>query len=257
MRLVISRRPAFYWIHIYRRIAPALIAELGARTDPTTLLEVRSHVEQSIYKYGSLSKTEGISLSNSIEFSEILGGMLNEVFCEKFSQKQISQYKEHFQTHFQWVLTDFSEIDVTDVYHLEGFTYQYWYITTGLLSCGIGGRIKRAENGDLLEERTEAKNTLITAFDACGERASMRDGFGTNVGTFVRSHDIKKDGAIFSAAPNVGQYNAKLLRITGVDPRFSPNYLPFIFNAEEFYEAHLYLSPYFETKMDIGLLEYC
>ncbi|MGX7003207.1 hypothetical protein [Caballeronia sp. KNU42] len=257
MRLTISRRPAFYWFHICRRIAPGLNPNLGARTDATTLVEVRSHVEQAIFKFGSLTRTDGVARSNTVEFDEILGGMLSALYSRFLGDKKLSWYKDNLKKSRQLVLTDFSEIDIADMYHVHGLAYQYWYVTARLRSCGKGVKIELSENGDLLEQRGNEQNALICSFDERSERRSVREGFETNVGTFVRSKKIELRGMIFTAALNAGGYTAEQLKITGVDLNFSPNYLPFGFNAEDFYDAHAYLSHYFKKKTGFGLLEFC
>lgn len=257
MRLTISRRPAFYWFHICRRIAPGLHPNLGARTDATTLVEVRSHVEQAILKFGSLTATDGVARSNAVEFDAILGGMLNKLYSKFLSDKKLSLYKDMLKESAQMVLTDFNEADIADIYHLHGLAYQYWYISAKLRSCGKGVKIVLSENGDLLEERSDEQNSLICSFDERGERMSVREGFETNVGTFVRAKKLELRGMIFMAALNASRHTARQLGITGEDPNFSPNYLPFGFNTEEFYDAHVYLSNYLNKKTGFGLLEFC
>lgn len=257
MRIVVERRPAFYWIHIYRRIAPRLSDELGNRTDAITLLEVRAFAEQAIFKYGSLSDMDGISRTNMVEPTQILGGMLSSMLRETFGEANAAWYEMKLTKTPQWVLTDFSELDIADVYYLEGLAYQYWYVVAKLRARGKGVRIDCTSNGDLNEARTTEQERLIVSFDSRGERQSTKMGFGSNVGTFVRSDLAKPENAIFCATLNVEGHNARDLGLTGISEDYAPNYLPFYFDAEAYFDSHSYLAPYFERKTGIGLLEFC
>lgn len=257
MRGVAQRRPAFYWLHIYRRLAPGLSNELGDRADAITLLEVRAFVEQAIFKYGSLSDMSGISLSTKVEPAQILGGMMSSMLREAFGATKAAQYERMLTKTPQWILTDFSEQDIADVYHLEGLAYQYWYVATKLRARGKGVRIDCTPNGDLREARTTEQDRLIVSFDTRGERASIKMGFGSNVGTFVRSEFANPYDAIFCATLNVEGYNAHDLGLTGISEDYAPNYLPFTFDAEAYFDSHSYLAPYFEKMTGFGLLEFC
>lgn len=261
MCIVIKRRPAFYWIHIYRRIAPQLSDELGNRTDAITLLEVRAFAEQAIFKYGSLSDMDGISRTNMVEPAHILGGMLSSMLREDVGETNAAWYEKELTKTPQWILTDFSELDIADVYYLEGLAYQYWYVVAKLRARGKGVRIDCTSNGDLREARTAEQEQLIVSFDNRGDRQSTKIGFGSNVGTFVRSDIAKPENAIFYATLNVGGHNARDVGLTGILTEISedyvPNYLPFYFDAEVYFDSHSYLAPHFERKTGIGLLEFC
>lgn len=256
MRLVVERRPAFYWLHIYRRLAPSLSDELGTRTDEFTVLEVRAFVEQAIFKYGSLSSMNGISLSTKVQPAQILGGMLSSMLRENFGATSAVQYENMLSNHPQWLLTDFSENDMADIYHIEGLAYQYWYVAAKLRALGKGVPIYGTTSGDLRELRTEELDQLIVSFDTRGEQASIKEGFRSNVGTFVRSDLIKLDNAIFCATLNVAHHNARDLSLTEISEDYTPNYLPFIFDAEAYLNSHSYLAPNFERKTGFGLLEF-
>lgn len=257
LQAVIVRRPAFYWLHIYRRIAPGLMPALGGRTDELVTLEVRSFAEQAIFKYGFLGSTDGIGVSDKVAFGEILGGMLKDVLKQHgMSTQAMLGYAAFLRKKKQWVLTDFSERDLADVYFIEGLAYQYWYIAARLRSCGKGVLVRPTSSGDIDELRTSEQEELISSFDARGDRKRISEGFASNVGTYVRS-DLNAEDAIVFANFNVSRYTAKQLEIADLHEDFAPNFLPLAFDADAFYESHRYLAPYFERKTGIGLLEFC
>lgn len=257
LQSVIEKRPVFYWLHIYRRISPQLHPDIGARTDAITALEVRSYAEQAIFKYGSLSSIEGFALSTSVEFRKILGGMLNNILQKKFSPKALSVYVKRLSQKPQWVLTDFSQKDIADVYYIEGLAYQYWYVTARLRSCGKGVKIKSTSCGDLEELRTPEQQTLIASFDFRAERSSVNKGFPSNVGTFIRPGLKGIEDMIAFASLNVDHHSAQSLGLTNLPSEFAPNYLPAAFSSDEYFASHSYLAPHFEKKTGIGLLEFC
>jgi len=259
IHLTISRRSAFYWLHICRRIAPLLEDSLGDRTDAAVAFEVRSVVEMAIFKFGSLTNKYGFADSSKVKFNQILSGMLNK-YLSKLNPYLLKYYKQILRKKPQIVLTDFSKKDLVDLYYIYGLSYQYWYVSAKLRSFGKGVKIKVLENGDLQECRSTEQNYLINLFDERTKQNSLVNGFVTNVGTFVATeekNDIDTNEQIITAAANVEQLNAKQLEIDWLNEDWVPNYLVYSFNSINFYTSHKYLSASFEEKHQFGLLELC
>jgi hypothetical protein len=257
LRTVISQNSVFYWLHIYRRIAPTLSSEIGLRTDKITTLETRAIAEQAIFKYGKLSGKIDVVLSSSIDFEDILGGLLIKILESKCNPETIELYKTSFSQQPQWVLSDFSKNDIAKIYYIEGLSYQYWYVSAKLRACGKGTNIKITLQGDLEELRTPEQDTLIKSYDNRCENNNCNHGFPSNVGTFVRSGSVNQEDTIFFATPNVQQLRANDLHLNKLDPDFKPNYIPAGFSSREYWQAHSYLAERFEDMVGFGLLEFC
>jgi hypothetical protein len=257
MQEVVSSRSVLYWIHIYRRIAPVLAAEIGARTDFVTALETRAFAEQAIFKYGGLDNTGDIGLSSEIEFERILGGLLNEFIVQHLGADEVTEFKNKISSPAQWVLVNFSVDDLASAYFIEGLAYQYWYVCTRMRSLGKGVKIIRTLHGDLDELRTSEQQSLIASYDDRCIKTHLGHGFSSNVGTFVRSEKKDIDNYILFAALNTARHNAKAIGLKNVNHDFSPNYLPAGFDANAYFSAHAYLAEHFEKKVGFGLLEFC
>lgn len=85
LKRVVSKHSVFYWLHVYRRIAPYLADDLGNNTSEETVIVVRGYLEQAIYKYGSLKKSDDYAASTEVEFSDILGGYLLNIMKKKLN----------------------------------------------------------------------------------------------------------------------------------------------------------------------------
>lgn len=255
---IIRKRPAFYWMHIYRRISPFLANELGGNTNDSTTVTVRNYAEQAILKYASLTQEDGFSLSSKVDFEKILGGMFDASLRKSLKPIIYESYKKHFlNSPPQWVLTDFTENDLANTYAIEGLAYQYWYIGAKMRALGKGVKIIPTSAGDLVEERTSDQNELILSFDARDENYSVNKGLTSNVGTFIPSNNGDANASIFCAFINAGHYTASKLGLKNIDSNFCPNYIPWIINADDYFKAHQYLSKHFQKKFKFGLLEFC
>lgn len=238
---VLSNHSVFYWLHIYRRIAPCLATELGNNTDEETVIVVRSHLEQAIYKYGELYKTDDYALSSDIEFNDILGGMLYNLMKKNSSQSQIDLYIEKIKESKQWVLTSFSVQSLVDIYYMEGIAYQYWYVLAKMRAIGKKINAMIDDSGLINEIRTDEQDFLITSFDRRNSENSPSFGLTSNVGTFVSSEVGNVNNTIFCAMINSLRYELSSFGIRGLSSKFSPNFIPFFINSDSFYDAHKYL----------------
>ena len=221
-------------------------------------MTVRNHAEQAILKYGSLVSNNCYALSNSVAPHEVLGGLFEKYLTEALSYPVFEKFKTiFFKSAPQWVLTDFSERDIFDVYRIEGLAYQYWYIAAKMRALGKGIKIIANSSGLIKEERTLEQEALIRSFDKRDEENSVRFGLTSNVGTFVYSKVGKIDNTIFCAFINAMHHKSRDLKLNSLPAEFSPNYLPWFINADEYFLSHNYLASFFEKKFKFGLLEFC
>lgn len=257
LKRIIERHSVFYWIHLYRRIAPTLVDDLGGNTNECTTITVRNHVEQAIYKYSNLSNNDDYALSSKVDFNEILGGMLAQSMGKLFPKEFVDIYEKGLQTNPQWVLTKFSKNDLLDVYYLEGLAYQYWYISAKMRALGKGIFLEITELGEIYEARTSEQESLIVSFDKRNEENSPASGFTSNLGTFTPSIKGEFHDTVLCALLNPLRYKLKDFGIKGELKNVSPNYLPWFVNSFEYYSSHKYLEDFFEKKYKFGFLEFC
>ncbi|MBW3531894.1 hypothetical protein [Shewanella sp. NKUCC06_TVS] len=259
MGRVIKRHSVFFWLHLYRRIAPCLSEDLGANTSESVTVNVRQQAEQAIKKYGKLSYNSDFSLSSKVDFDLILGGLLKQSYTRHFERNFVSFYEKELKRSRQWVLTDFKIDDVVDIYYIEGISYQYWYVSAKMRSLGKGIALSISNLGDVTEERTAEQDFLILDFDRRNEEDNIKLGIASNVGTYTvtklkdesAAHDI-----IFIPYINASHYTAKDLGLTDLPEDFPPNYIPWFINSNDFYDSHSYLSKKFTKKFGFGLLEF-
>lgn len=254
---ILSEHSVFYWIHLYRRLAPHLVSELGNNTDEETVIVVRSHLEQAIYKYGILSKDDDYALSSDVEFKDILGGLLVDCMKKSLTKEQFKLYESAIKKNKQWVLTSFDKNSLFNIYYLEGVAYQYWYILAKMRAIGKNIDATIDIHGIINEHRSEEQEALIKSFDARNSANSASFGMTSNVGTFVKSELGDVNSTIFCAMINSKRYKLSDLGINAGTYDFSPNFIPFFINLESFYKSHKYLEEKFTQKFGFELLELC
>lgn len=254
---VLSKHSVFYWLHIYRRIAPYLASEIGNNTDEETVIVVRSHLDQAIYKFGDLSKDDDYSLSSDVEFNDILGGMLYDSIKKHYPKSKIDLYACKIKEEKQWVLTSFSEESIVNIYYLEGIAYQYWYLLAKMRAIGKNISTMIDDFGVINEFRTDEQKFLIESFDKRNSENSPSFGMTSNVGTFIPAQIDDVNNTIFCAMINSMRYELSSLGFRGLSGKFSPNFIPFFINGDSFYDAHKYLEEKFLSKFNFGLLEFC
>ncbi|CAH1590498.1 conserved hypothetical protein [Vibrio owensii] len=257
LKRVVSKHSVFYWLHVYRRIAPYLADDLGNNTSEETVIVVRGYLEQAIYKYGSLKKSDDYSVSTEVEFSDILGGYLLNIMKKNLTKEEVKRYADLLSKSNQLVLTEFSEATIFDIYYLEGIAYQYWYVLAKMRALGKGIDATITSDGYINENRSDEQDLLITSFDKRNVDNSASFGMTTNVGTLVKSELGETNNTIFCALLNPLRYKISDLGINPNGYDFSPNFLPFFVNVDLFYDSHKYLEKKFKRKFGFGLLELC
>lgn len=254
---VISKHSCFYWLHLFRRIAPVLSPSIGNRTDETTTMEVRDIAEQAIFKFGTTSGKLDLLPSNSIPFNKILGGILQKILSGSHAPI-IEFYKHLLASNKQLVIGDFRASDLADIYKIEGLAYQYWYIGAKLRASGKGVKVFTTDDESIEEYRTPDQIFLIENFDNRTNRNNLGEGFTSNVGTLIFQGNDVEDNILILAALNITRYPlSDFFPKHTFDKEFSPNYLPGFIRVDKYYESHKYLEKHFEKKHGFGLKEFC
>ncbi|WP_155836789.1 hypothetical protein [Paraburkholderia mimosarum] len=261
-RKATSKHSCFYWIHLYRRLAPRLSPKLGISVGPMTLLWVRGIAEQAIFKFGVARGLLDAQLATHVSSRKILGGFLVKSLAKMRDADFASFYIHKISKSSQWVLTDFRPSDLAGMYFVEGLAYQYWYISAKLRACGKGISIRAESGGSVEEIRSPEQDWLIESYDKRIDVDEPTDGFATNVGTYVRDTEPKVGTSVPCLSCNVTQET--ISEIDGVRFRdlrskedFVPNYVLGWLDAAEYYVAHRYLEKSFKRKHGFGLREFC
>lgn len=253
---IISKHSCFYWIHLFRRIAPVLSPEIGHRADETTTMEVRDIAEQAIFKFGKTNGKLDLIRSDIIPFDRILGGMLQKIL--NGSPSLLEFYKHLLATNRQLVVGDFRASDLADIYKIEGLAYQYWYIGAKLRASGKGVKVIVKNDASIEEHRTPEQNFLIENFDNRTQKSDLGKGFTSNVGTLIFQNKAVDDNILIFATLNIQRYPLSMFFPEHTfEESFSPNYLPSYIKIDKYYESHKYLEKFFEKKHGFGLKEFC
>lgn len=253
---IISKHSCFYWMHLFRRIAPVLSPAIGKRTDETTTMEVRDIAEQAIFKFGKTKGKLDLLRSDTVPFNRILGGMLHKLLVG--SNNVINIYKRLMITQRQLVIGDFRASDLADIYKIEGLAYQYWYVGAKLRASGKGVKVFATDDGGIEEQRTSDQSFLIRNFDERANKSDLGKGFTSNVGTLVFQGNEVDDNILILAGLNIQRYPlSKFFPKHTFEEGFSPNYLPGFIRVDKYYESHKYLEKFFEKKHGFGLKEFC
>lgn len=253
---IISKHSCFYWIHLFRRIAPVLSPAIGHRTDETTTMEVRDIAEQAIFKFGKTSGKLDLIRSDIIPFDKVLGGMLKKIL--NGSRQLMEVYKRLLATHRQLVVGDFRASDLADVYKIEGLAYQYWYIGAKLRASGKGVKVTATRDASVEEYRTPEQSFLIENFDNRTQKNDLGKGFTSNVGTLIFQGKDVDNNILMLATLNIQRHRlSEFFPEHTFEESFSPNYLPGYIKIDKYYESHKYLEKFFEKKHGFGLKEFC
>jgi hypothetical protein len=248
---VLATKSVFFWMHLYRRIAVVLPRKLESNSDPRTVGLVRNIVELAIAKHGRADATTEFSRSNLLNPDRILGGFMKKGVKAMAPSRPSQFYKEFaegLRHSRQWVIRDFAENDLLNIYFVEGLAYQYWRITALMRTLGKGARVIFSE-GDWDYEPDHELAELIKSVDERTDNIT----FNTSLlgvwfepeGTSARSDLMLIFGYnIHRRSPS------EMLRSMGLNlaDGFISNFWPNLFNARAYLDAHRFLTNAFRKR---------
>jgi hypothetical protein len=247
---VISQHSIGYWLHIYRRLAPASI---GKQKDPATVGLVRAAMEAAIQKYAQPKRCDGVAFSAEVGVEQIFDGLLlapEFAFIKDSLSSQPSQL----------VLTKFGVTQLMEVYEAEKIAYEVWRSGATLRTLGKGAPLVVDPTSKELfyDNRSDELNQLIDYYD-CRDMAVGVSATGTVFSEF--NLDPKKGGNIFLPVYNVNQFTAadfaRVFNSFGLEiahPEAErPNFIWFPFNLAGFYRAHLPFAEAYKDQRGIDL----
>jgi hypothetical protein len=256
MKKILEKRTIFFWRHLYRRLAPTLPEEMGGKVDWVTKGLVRDIVETAIQKHGSLTRKSEFSVFKETAVDRVLGGWFLKAFKEAIKDRnRRSKCFELFRSSPQMVVVDFSPLDLTGLYFVEGLAYEYWRLTAKLRAIGKGAELYYTESEGLHFSSSNEIWKLFASYDSRAETHNIFD--GSSLGVWLQ--ELQAGNKVLTFSPNVQQIDlspvfADVGLIVSVEKGgFLTNYIPGFFNADAFACAHEYISESFADKKGYSL----
>lgn len=256
---ILERRTVFFWQHLYRRLAPTLPPQMGGKVDATTVCLVREIVECAILKYGAFKKRSELALFTELGVRQVFGGYFLESFEKAFPNKRRRyQIFESFRKSPEWVIREFLDRDLTDIYFVEGLAYQYWRLTAKMRAVGKGAKVCLGNDYEIWDEQNEELWALFENYDRRAEKYNVFD--GSSLGIWFDYREFNRTGNILSFEPNGRQIDvAPFFASVGLSlesvnsEKVATNYLPGIIDGRSFVEAHAYILEEFKYQKGYSL----
>lgn len=201
MRAIAQSHSPYFWLYMYRRIAPRLLQQHDGKTDAHTLGLVREIVECAICKYGDLGADDMKEVSE-LGLDDCFGGVLRDVLLEAgIGQSALQEFFSKMQATKYVVPSRFSAADLVACYALEGFAYEYWKFTALMRAIGKGESLS-VESGEPQSRRSDALDRLLESFD----RRTFRTPFAaSNLGGAFLNRSAAESLSLACAQYNIEQ----------------------------------------------------
>lgn len=250
LKSIISIKSIFYWLHVYRRIAP--IVNMGSE-DKMTTFSVRSILESSFQKYGTSELGIDIGTSKEVPIEQIFGGKLmsNEYSLERQSINEMPP---------QAVLLKFGLTELIELYDCEKIAYEIWKATAlfRIIEKGASLMVNLKSENLFSDDRSDDLNFLVTNFDSRNEKfRSLASATGI---IFQDIKDQNQKGSILLPFYNIYSLNINLfqdafnsIRKENVNYNLIPNFMIGRVDLGSYYHLHRPFSEGFKIKYDVSL----
>jgi hypothetical protein len=258
MKLALSNRTAYFWLHLYRRTTPTLSPKYrNGQTSPRAAMLVRRIAELAILKYGKIGDEHEFRLSNEIDPKLVLGGELYRTLSAtwgQFAYEAMRGLESKFKQSPQWVIVDFAPTDWVALWRVEGFAYEYMRVTSILRALGSGSHVVIEATGDWSQRPSDDVAWLLDCYNRRTDYVPFQS---TLVGSWF---GIEKPRSALDLADSI-QYNVYRRSISeifksplpNIQGDFQPNFIPALVHLRNFFEAHEYWSDPFKQKWGIVL----
>lgn len=237
-----------YCIHLYRRLSPGPI---GRDQQPRTIGLTRAVLEAAIQKYSRFQLCNKIAESSSVSIEKILGGLLMAPEFE-IERNMVSEGN-------QFVLTEFTNVDLLAFYDLERLAYEIWRTAAALRTTGKGAPLIVCEPPDCFADgRSDELDFLVTNYD---QRVDKSGSSHSASGVVFSSEDeMTNAGFVFLPMYNLGGVTSKeyeglikkLYRLN-LKSEITYNFVWLPFNLAEYRKAHLPFAAAFYEKYRVSL----
>lgn len=245
---VIHRSSLAYWLHLYRRLSPGPI---GTDTQPHTIWLTRAILEAAIQKHAPFGICSRIAESGTLPIEQVLGGLLMSPDFEP--ERDIVAEAN------QLVLTDFTHIDLRELYDLEKLAYEVWRIAATLRTIGKGAPFLVDDSVDYYyDQRSTELDTLLKSYDERNRRFDLNHSSSGVI--FTDSKEVSAAGIVFLPSYNVNRITtedlqgvfSEVFRLR-IESNIAYNFVWIPFNLREFRNAHIPFASAFEEKYHVSL----
>lgn len=244
---IVSKKSFLYWIHVYRRIAPEEPINGATKNE---IMHTRRIMEISFQKYGMQKFCSHIARSKKIEISKIFNGLL---LTPDYSleRKMVEQAPDML------VLTDFTVMELKEIYDLEKLCYEINLINKAIRIIGKGCLLNYQKDINWYNfSSTDALDKLMTIYDKRINDNGINSSYlGVYYANYVKE---KTENYCFFPIYNVGDNSFDLFKElfhSLYDMEFtclindSPNFIFHGFDIKSYYLSHKEASKsFYETN---------
>jgi hypothetical protein len=258
-KFLLAPHSPIYWLHLYRRIKPALSSGHDSLTDEKTILLVRQIAELAIMKHADLGITDDLQSSKGISLEKIWGGYLLLAIKEiplTVRGQWIKLFEESLASDAS-VPIKFRPADLRDLYGVEGWAYEYWSATARLRTIGKGANLYFIPQANLFQyDISDETSDLISRYDA---RTRSSRYLTTEIGLVVADTGSLSPKKLLALGYNVDKIDLTEFitdlgyRIGGAFNGPLTNFIPFTIDIAEFIGQHSYVDEEFAQKYGIDL----
>lgn len=255
MASILASHSVYYWLYLYRRLGVKLDPRHDNKTDARTVGLVRLTLEAGIQKYGRLDCVDVVA-PTSMPLNQWFGGVLRKAFVALVGESEADAAMNRVCGRAaDTIPAEFTEDTLVDLYRLEGYAYEYWYITALMRTVGKGGTLRIDDAGPDVD-RTIELDELIRSYDM---RIDERHSPSSNIGVAFPGNPKDEFAAL-----------APVYNVQRIPPGFPPEDAPFCVPEGEatnfivvpiqigaFLEAHRFASESFRVAKGFRLSSLC
>ncbi|WP_354208420.1 MULTISPECIES: hypothetical protein [unclassified Bradyrhizobium] len=154
------------------------------KNDDATVALVRRIAELAYAKHGAVNRADDLGPVMRTRLQTFLDGAWYEAMTEALGGKLKAQKAyQALRSRGDIVMTDFRRSDLSDVFAVEGFCYEYWWASAAMRSIWKGSMVKW--DAELGSHRYKDVAAHPLSFELYGERNSESFGFRTRLGTWI------------------------------------------------------------------------
>lgn len=161
MAEVVSRHHFYYWLHLYRRLAPENWLD---GISPSSVRLAREILECAFLKYGNFEIGEDLIFGDEIHASKIMGGDFVKAL-EKHGGDPLSISNQRMPGGSRVFIGNFNIVQFVEMLSLERLAIEYWYLTACLRRAYKGGELVIHDLEKYQVENDVTTDKLIESYD--------------------------------------------------------------------------------------------
>lgn len=247
---LVGQHHLYYWLHLYRRLAPA---DSFGYQSITTVALYREITETSFLKYGKGEIGDDLIMGEGLDPKDIMSGEYIRAWRELYNvEPSAGQFNGVY-------IGKFGVEQFLQLLSLECLTAEYWYVTACLRRAYKGGALLVDGFDEYRLENDDDTESLIRSYDDRNEE----------IPTTVATSGIPLHTTLKEFKPGLcllPQYNYERKKLGdlpcqvfwGIEQTpewdsLEPNFLWVPFDVETFYIRHEFLSEPFQERNGVSL----